>query len=276
MQTPFATALQLSEINNIAKQITVSIQENTTNDQKVYGSGVIIKKQGNRYTVLTNWHVVQLPKNYILFTNDKQRHSITQKRQLGRLDLAIVEFTSSRNYQVAKIGNSQQLTETTPLYSAGFPAPDQLASSADYRFIDGKVNSIVTKPKEGYGLIISNIIPSGMSGGPILNQDGRLVGIIGRATTDGNGIESFGAIPIHEYQKYANVGFAPPVRNTPRPRPRPTITPPPRNISPANFALAKTLNGHSSDLLSVGWSPDGRFLASGSEDNTIKIWEVQE
>ncbi|MGF2038742.1 MAG: ribosome assembly protein 4 [Nostoc sp. CmiVER01] len=35
-----------------------------------------------------------------------------------------------------------------------------------------------------------------------------------------------------------------------------------------------TLEGHSSRVFSVGFSPDGKTLASGSLDNTIKLWDV--
>jgi len=38
--------------------------------------------------------------------------------------------------------------------------------------------------------------------------------------------------------------------------------------------LDKTLTGHSDRVWSVVYSPDGRYLASGSMDKTIKIWEV--
>jgi WD40 repeat protein len=37
----------------------------------------------------------------------------------------------------------------------------------------------------------------------------------------------------------------------------------------------KTLKGHSDDVLSVCWSPDGKYLASGASDKTVRIWGVE-
>jgi tetratricopeptide (TPR) repeat protein len=48
-----------------------------------------------------------------------------------------------------------------------------------------------------------------------------------------------------------------------------------RNEKPENRTLAvNTLKGHEDSVRSVGFSPDGKKLASGSVDNTIKIWDV--
>ncbi|MBQ1191954.1 MAG: hypothetical protein IIX43_06745 [Bacteroidales bacterium] len=37
----------------------------------------------------------------------------------------------------------------------------------------------------------------------------------------------------------------------------------------------KTLEGHSGDVNSVSWSSDGKYLASSSGDDTVKIWGVE-
>src|SRR5579864_7014864 len=35
-----------------------------------------------------------------------------------------------------------------------------------------------------------------------------------------------------------------------------------------------TLKGHKEEVYSVAFTPDGKFLATGSFDNTIKLWDV--
>ncbi|MBH8564080.1 hypothetical protein I8748_18135 [Nostoc sp. CENA67] len=37
--------------------------------------------------------------------------------------------------------------------------------------------------------------------------------------------------------------------------------------------LLKTFTGHSESISSATFSPNGQFLASGSRDKTIKIWQ---
>ena len=38
--------------------------------------------------------------------------------------------------------------------------------------------------------------------------------------------------------------------------------------------LIRMLSGHSLWVMSVSWSPDGKLLASGSEDTSARIWQA--
>jgi len=58
--------------------------------------------------------------------------------------------------------------------------------------------------------------------------------------------------------------------NPPTPAPNPLA-----NLSLANLSLDQTLSGNSSWVYSVAISADGQTVASGSHDNTIKIWELK-
>ena len=56
----------------------------------------------------------------------------------------------------------------------------------------------------------------------------------------------------------------------------PAIPPPviSSSISAPDFVLARTLKGHSGWVTTMAFSPDGKRLASGSWDQTLKLWEV--
>ncbi|MFM6270298.1 MAG: serine protease, partial [Dolichospermum sp.] len=150
------------------KQITVKI------DGQNQGTGIIVNKAGNRYTVLTNHHVVREQGKYILITPDGKKYNFNSSdiKKLPDLDLAVVEFTSNDNYTVATLGDSDKLTESTPIYNAGWSVNDSRCLKGCYRFYNGIINGISPNPQEGYALIMSNNTLPGMSGGPILNAQG--------------------------------------------------------------------------------------------------------
>jgi len=165
-----------------AKQITVLI--NSSNSK---GSGVIINKSGNNYTVLTAGHVVGRQDKYEIITSDNQRHTVESVKKLPNVDLAVVNFTNNQNYTPAKIGNSDTSSEGTTVYVAGFPKPTAAISESIYTFLDGRISANASKPlREGYALVYTIDTLPGMSGGPVLNQKGELIGIHGRGDTTQN------------------------------------------------------------------------------------------
>ena len=171
-------ALTSVQVNDIAKPITVMIGGL---DGK--GSGVIIAKNGNTYTVLTANHVVKKAGYgiYELITHDGQKYPMESARTLGKLDLALVRFTSSQNYPLAKIADSRTVKEGSTVYYAGFPA-ETTNQPRNYRFIRADITGR-SQNQEGYELSYNGSALPGMSGGPVLNEEGLLIAIHGKAET---------------------------------------------------------------------------------------------
>jgi tetratricopeptide (TPR) repeat protein len=187
---PAAAAKSPAEIEQIAKSVSVEIQ--VPGVDRV-GSAVIVHRQGNLHTIITNRHVVcgsgncdasRLSKIYRLRTADGQVHQVPKSAvQFLRdaagnsLDLASVQFRSDRTYQVAKVAEPGSLKVDDAVYTAGFP------KGQGWLFGSGQAQAVVNKrllgDGGGYTFIYNASTLPGMSGGGAFDKNGRLVAVHG-------------------------------------------------------------------------------------------------
>ncbi|WP_306417338.1 serine protease [Fischerella thermalis] len=179
VQAQVVVALSSQEVENIGREITVRIVD--SQNPIVSGSGVLIKHSGNTYTILTAYHVVKDSSKYEIITPDQKSNQVKSVKRLSGADLAVVEFNSSNNYKIAKIGNSDKATASTTVYVAGFPVQRGAIPNPTLFFNKGQVQANGAAQGDGYNIIYDNDTLGGMSGGPVLNEQGEVVAIHGRA-----------------------------------------------------------------------------------------------
>ncbi len=187
---PTENAIPLSNLDlksNIDEELHQLCQSATVRVIKAdsAGSGVIINRQGNIYSVLTNWHVVDASNPLILTADDEQYQLIEAPQQLGNADLALLKFYSEVEYPIPQMETTMpQIGDT--VYAAGFPLEIDQSNSlylgnAAFRLTQGEVSVIPLKSlPQGYQLGYTNDTVIGMSGSPIFNDQGLLVAIHGR------------------------------------------------------------------------------------------------
>ncbi|PNK00831.1 hypothetical protein CEP10_16290 [Cylindrospermopsis raciborskii S07] len=193
---PFMTiaVLTATEIADIATEVTIRITGVSN------GSGVIIGRNENTYTVLTNSHIFENHPTgkFEIITPDGRKHQLNNLRKIPNLDLATLEFNSIQEYTAVKLGDSEKITRGKDIYVSGFPANQDLNFSTD------RITRIITKARPGgYALVYRIGAFPGMSGGPILDSDGKLVGIHGEtqsvSVVPGRSTPEEYGIPIQSY-----------------------------------------------------------------------------
>jgi S1-C subfamily serine protease len=168
-----AQSLTMNQIRQLGQAVTVQVI--SPNSQ---GSGVIIARSGNTYTIITNAHVVYGKESYQIQTPDNKLHAATiihRGNSLEGNDLAVLEFQSPNAYQVVPLATNPNLTPNQLIWAAGFPN-----DSSQIAIIQGRMTLLSPKPFiGGYQIGYDVDIKPGMSGGALLNQKGELIGING-------------------------------------------------------------------------------------------------
>ena len=158
-----------------AIKITSKISKNKT--KKPYlsqGTGFLI---GNFPIVVTNFHVVgDAEEVEIVLQNGKIIRGKITKRDKAN-DLAIVSFREFRNTpEELQIFPSHKVKSGQEIYVIGYPLGSVLGDSPS--ITKGIISSIVGLEGDSRHLRITAQINPGNSGGPLLDANGRVIGVI--------------------------------------------------------------------------------------------------
>lgn len=195
---PSKTRVQMFEKtslnNSISKVYDATVFIKTLNGN--YGTGFIYKKDNKYGYILTNEHIIT---SDVEITNSKDE--TTKAEVLGKneyLDIAVLRIDKKYANQVAIINNSKNALIGDSVFTIGSPLGYR--GTVTQGIISGKdrLVKIDTKDDELLMKVIQTdaAINEGNSGGPLLNINGEVIGIVSLKLSDKD-IEGMGfAIPI--------------------------------------------------------------------------------
>jgi S1-C subfamily serine protease len=183
-----SSARQQQRLRQQIRSISIRILANGES----IGSGVLITKQNRAYTVVTNAHVIQAASApFKIQTPDGQVYiaALIPPPSKQNRDLSILRFQSDRNYTPTKLASVSPKIGTL-VWAAGFPLDSNTTTPANSQNVptkvsgltiaDGKITQILPVAiTGGYQIGSDNAIRKGMSGGPLVDGEGNLVGING-------------------------------------------------------------------------------------------------
>lgn len=166
------------------------------------GSGVIIEKKSGKAYIVTNYHVVSGAQRVkaVLTTGEVREARIVGMDQIT--DLAVLEIDGKGIDTVAEIGDSSALRAAEFVMAIGNPlgmgeSITMGVVSVIHEVIPVSLNQNGVMDWEQEVIRVDAAINQGNSGGPLIDLNGRVVGINSMKIAD-FGVESIGyAIPIN-------------------------------------------------------------------------------
>lgn len=167
------------------------------------GSGVIVAREGDRAYVLTNNHVVGEADEISVVLSDQREYQASLVGGDPRVDLALLEFTTSEELPIAEFGDSSTLEVGEWVVAIGNPLGFEATVTA------GIVSALGRTPQPGQSVAgftdyiqTDAAINPGNSGGALIDMNGRVVGINTWIASQSGGSIGLGfAIPAENAQR---------------------------------------------------------------------------
>ena len=160
------------------------------------GSGVIVRKTGNTYYVLTNNHVAGDATKISVKLNDGRSFEAKLVGTDDRIDIALISFETKDTIPVAKLGDSDKVKAGD--ICMAFGAPLGYSQSVTQGIISAVGRSESHMSAISDYIQTDTAINQGNSGGPLVNIYGEVIGINTWIASQSGGSQGLGfAIPIN-------------------------------------------------------------------------------
>jgi len=166
------------------------------------GSGFIFKRDGDKYYILTNYHVIKDADKIVIKLSDKTEIRGKKVKIVGKdksTDIAVLMIKTDKDLPVLKLGDSDKIKVGDWAIAVGNPFG--LDRTVTVGVISAKGRSGIFLPE---GPIYENFIQTdaainpGNSGGPLVNLKGEVIGINTAITSPSGGFVGIGfAIPVN-------------------------------------------------------------------------------
>lgn len=147
-------------------------------EQTGEGSGFFI----NETQAVTNWHVVKGAEKILAIGRDEVVREVRVVASLPEHDLALIEFSEPAGKGKAMEIREAPAKDLETVYVCGNP------NSMRFVWSDGKVGNASQKNIRGECIQITAPISPGSSGGPLLDAEGKVIGVVVGYLPDGQNL----------------------------------------------------------------------------------------
>lgn len=166
------------------------------------GSGIVVRRNGNTYYVLTNAHVIGEANEINVVLNDEREFKARLVGKDTRKDLALVSFESKDAIPIAVLGDSDSVKVGDWAIAIGNPLGYLFTTTMGIVSAVGRSGAMASNINDFIQTDAS--INKGNSGGPLLNIRGEVVGIntwIASGDISGGSVGLGFAIPINNAKR---------------------------------------------------------------------------
>src|SRR5262249_47621968 len=156
--------------------------------QEAFGSGFLVDPKG---VILTNHHVVNGATEVDITLQDDRKFKSTDIHSDPRTDLAVIRIKAEAPLPYLELGDSSQMDQGDRVLAIG--APFGLTGSVTSGIVSAKGRSLSNGPGDRDDFLQTDAaINPGNSGGPLVNLEGKVVGINSAIKSRSGGFQGVG------------------------------------------------------------------------------------